>query len=91
MFMKADASIDSSDFGFQHLRRLPGGPDRGPVFSLFFLRCAQVSWRIAVRGCSSFYGCQERCLRVTVGRREENQSFLEEFEILDKKMVDAES
>jgi len=40
---------------------------------------------IIVRDCSSFHGCGERCLRVTVGRREENDRFLEELEILDGK------
>ncbi|HPM26667.1 MAG TPA: aminotransferase class I/II-fold pyridoxal phosphate-dependent enzyme, partial [Methanothrix sp.] len=40
---------------------------------------------IIVRDCSSFHGCGERCLRVTVGRREENDSFLEALEILDGK------
>ena len=40
---------------------------------------------IIIRDCSSFHGCGERCLRVTVGRREENDRFLEELEILDGK------
>ena len=40
---------------------------------------------IIVRDCSSFHGCGERCLRVTVGRREENDRFLEALEILDGK------
>ncbi len=40
---------------------------------------------IIVRDCNSFHGCGERCLRVTVGRREENDSFLEALEILDGK------
>lgn len=40
---------------------------------------------IIVRDCSSFHGCGERCLRVTVGWREENDSFLEALEILDGK------
>ena len=35
---------------------------------------------IAVRDCSSFPGSGEHCLRVTVGRPEENERFLEEFE-----------
>jgi len=35
---------------------------------------------IIVRDCSSFYGCGEHGLRVTVGRREENERFREEFE-----------
>jgi histidinol-phosphate aminotransferase len=38
---------------------------------------------IVVRDCSSFYGCGERGLRATVGRREENERFLEEFEKAD--------
>jgi len=45
---------------------------------------------IIVRDCSSFHGCGERCLRVTVGRREENDSFLEALEILDGKKIDRE-
>jgi histidinol-phosphate aminotransferase len=38
---------------------------------------------IAVRDCSSFPGCGEHCLRVTVGRPKENDRFLEEFEKAD--------
>lgn len=34
---------------------------------------------IIVRDCSSFPGCGNNCLRVTVGRPEENDRFLEEF------------
>lgn len=37
---------------------------------------------IVVRDCSSFPGCGDRGLRVTVGRREENQRFLEEFQLI---------
>ena len=40
---------------------------------------------IIVRDCSSFHGCGERCLRVTVGRWEENDRFLEALKILDGK------
>jgi histidinol-phosphate aminotransferase len=35
---------------------------------------------VIVRDCSSFPGCDKRCLRVTVGRPEENDRFLKEFE-----------
>ncbi len=35
---------------------------------------------IIVRDCSSFSGCDEHALRVTVGRRQENERFLEELE-----------
>ena len=35
---------------------------------------------IVVRDCSTFPGSDEHCLRVTVGRPEENERFLEEFE-----------
>jgi histidinol-phosphate aminotransferase len=38
---------------------------------------------IVVRDCSSFPGSGEHCLRVTVGRSEENERFLEEFEKAD--------
>jgi histidinol-phosphate aminotransferase len=38
---------------------------------------------IVVRDCSSFPGSGEHCLRVTVGRPEENERFLEEFEKAD--------
>jgi histidinol-phosphate aminotransferase len=38
---------------------------------------------IMVRDCNSFPGCGEKCLRVTVGRPEENDRFLEEFEKAD--------
>ncbi|MCU0637946.1 MAG: histidinol-phosphate transaminase [Methanothrix sp.] len=38
-----------------------------------------LSRRIVVRDCSSFYGCGEQGMRVSVGRREENERFLEEF------------
>ncbi len=38
---------------------------------------------VIVRDCSSFPGCGEKCLRVTVGRPEENDRFLEEFEIVE--------
>ncbi|MBN1235774.1 MAG: histidinol-phosphate transaminase [Methanotrichaceae archaeon] len=41
---------------------------------------------IIVRDCSSFPGSGEHCLRVTVGRPEENERFLEEFERADKKL-----
>ena len=41
---------------------------------------------IAVRDCSSFPGSGEHCLRVTVGRPEENDRFLEEFEKADTKL-----
>jgi histidinol-phosphate aminotransferase len=34
---------------------------------------------ILVRDCSSFPGCGEDCLRVTIGKPEENDRFLEEF------------
>lgn len=44
-----------------------------------------VSRGIVVRDCSSFHGCGERGLRVTVGRREENDRFLRELEILGGK------
>jgi histidinol-phosphate aminotransferase len=42
-----------------------------------------LSLGIVVRDCSSFYGCGEQGLRVTVGRREENERFLGEFEKAD--------
>ena len=42
---------------------------------------------IIVRDCSSFHGCGERCLRVTVGRMEENDRFLEELEKLEGKKL----
>jgi len=35
---------------------------------------------VIVRDCSTFPGCDEKCLRVTVGRPLENDRFLEEFE-----------
>jgi histidinol-phosphate aminotransferase len=35
---------------------------------------------VIVRDCSSFPGSGEHCLRVTVGKPEENKRFLEEFE-----------
>ncbi len=38
---------------------------------------------VIVRDCSSFPGSGEHCLRVTVGRPEENERFLEEFEKAD--------
>ena len=38
---------------------------------------------IAVRDCSAFPGSGEHYLRVTVGRPEENDRFLEEFEKAD--------
>jgi histidinol-phosphate aminotransferase len=41
---------------------------------------------IAVRDCSTFPGCGEHCLRVTVGRPEENERFLEEFKKADTKL-----
>jgi histidinol-phosphate aminotransferase len=40
---------------------------------------------VIVRDCSSFQGCGEHFLRVTVGRPEENDRFLEEFEKADTK------
>jgi histidinol-phosphate aminotransferase len=40
---------------------------------------------IVVRDCSSFPGSGEHCLRVTVGRPEENDRFLKEFERGDTK------
>jgi histidinol-phosphate aminotransferase len=39
---------------------------------------------IVVRDCGSFPGSGEHCLRVTVGRPEENDRFLEEFENADR-------
>jgi histidinol-phosphate aminotransferase len=42
---------------------------------------------IAVRDCSTFPGCGEHRLRVTVGRPEENERFLEEFEKADTKLT----
>jgi histidinol-phosphate aminotransferase len=42
---------------------------------------------IIVRDCSSFHGCGERSLRVTVGRREENDRFLAELEKLGEKGI----
>ena len=42
---------------------------------------------IIVRDCSSFRGCGERCLRVTIGRREENDRFLVELEKLEGKKL----
>jgi len=39
---------------------------------------------IVVRDCSTFYGCGKMGLRVTVGRREENDRFLEELYKLEK-------
>jgi histidinol-phosphate aminotransferase len=41
---------------------------------------------ILVRDCNSFPGSGEHCLRVTVGRPEENDRFLEEFEKADTKL-----
>jgi len=38
---------------------------------------------IVVRDCSSFPGSGDHCLRVTVGRPEENERFLEEFDKAD--------
>ena len=40
---------------------------------------------IVVRDCSTFHGCGERGLRVTVGRREENDRFLQELKMLEEK------
>ena len=42
---------------------------------------------IIVRDCSFFHGCSQRCLRVTVGRREENDRFLAELEKLGEKVI----
>ena len=39
---------------------------------------------IVVRDCSTFYGCGDRGLRITVGRREENDRLLEELYMLEK-------
>jgi histidinol-phosphate aminotransferase len=41
---------------------------------------------IVVRNCSSFPGSGEHCLRVTMGRPEENERFLEEFKKADTKL-----
>ncbi len=43
---------------------------------------------IVVRDCSSFPGCGERGLRVTVGRRDENDRFLVALEALDAKKAE---
>lgn len=43
---------------------------------------------IVVRDCSSFYGCGEQGLRVSVGRREENERFLEEFKKIGEILRD---
>jgi histidinol-phosphate aminotransferase len=40
---------------------------------------------VIVRDCSSFSGCGEHCLRVTVGRAEENDRFLDEMEKAEKQ------
>lgn len=42
---------------------------------------------IIVRDCSFFHGCSQRCLRVTVSRREENDRFLVELEKLGEKVI----
>jgi len=43
---------------------------------------------VIVRDCSTFPGSGEHCLRVTVGKPEENERFLEEFEKADTKLSD---
>ena len=40
---------------------------------------------VIVRDCSSFSGCGEHCLRVTVGRAEDNDRFLDEMEKAEKQ------
>ena len=42
---------------------------------------------IIVRDCGSFYGCGERALRITIGRREENDRLLQEMEMLEEKSI----
>jgi histidinol-phosphate aminotransferase len=67
--------------------RLPGAyPSQG---NFLYVRTEQESKEVVerllekgviVRDCSSFSGCGEHCLRVTVGRREDNDRFVEEMQ-----------